>query len=213
MPSQEFFRRLGLFVVNDFLDAEHCAQLCSEVNASPTTQGRVGGDASRKGGWVDESRRSVLCAGVPKPTKLLLRSRLTKLKPSLEGHFQVSLNACDGPHFLRYGQGNFYTPHKDVDKDTPDHLLGRQVSIIVFLNPSSQDPAFEGGYSGGDLTFYGLLRGEPWEKCGFSLDASPGLLIAFRPDLLHEVKPVTFGQRLTVAAWFTSDSLKTSNPS
>jgi SM-20-related protein len=210
MPSQEFFRRLGLFVLNDFLDAEHCAQLCSEVLASPTTEGRVG---TNKEGWVDESRRSVLCAEVAKSTKLLLRSRLAQLKPSLEGHFQVSLNACDGPHFLRYGPGNFYTPHRDVYDDSPEHIIGRQVSIIVFLNPSTQDPAFEGGYGGGALTFYGLLPGEHFEKCGFTLDASPGLLIAFRPDLLHEVKPVTFGQRLTVAAWFISDSLKTSNPS
>jgi SM-20-related protein len=213
MPSQEFFKRLGLFVAGDFLDAEQCAHLCSEVLASPTTQGRVGGDNSKKDGWVDESRRRVLCAEVSKSTKLLLRSRLVQLKPSLEKHFQVSLNACDGPHFLRYSPGNFYSPHRDVDTDSPDHLKGRQVSIIVFLNPSTQDPVFEGGYGGGALTFYGLMQGEPWEKCGFSLDASPGLLIAFRPDVLHEVKPVTFGQRLTVAAWFTSHSLKASSPS
>jgi SM-20-related protein len=212
MPSQKFFRRLGLFVVADFVDAEHCAQLCSEVLASPATQGRIGGDNSKKDGWVDESRRSVLCAEVSKSTTLLLRSRLAQLKPSLERHFQVSLSGCDGPHFLRYGHGNFYLPHLDVEAGAPDHLLGRQVSIIVFLNPSTQDPAFEGGYSGGDLTFYGLLQGEHFEKCGFSLDASPGMLVAFRPNTLHEVKPVTSGQRLTVAAWFTSDSLKTSNP-
>jgi len=210
MPSQEFFKRLGLFVVGDFLDAECCAQLCSEVLASSTTPGQVGGDAVRKGGWVDESLRRVLCAEVPKSTESRLRLRLEQLKPSLEKHFQVSLNACDGPHFLRYGPGHFYTPHRDVDADSPEHLRGRQVSIIVFLNPSTQDPAFEGGYGGGALTFYGMLRGEQWEKCAFSFDAAPGLLVAFRPNLMHEVKPVTFGQRLTVAAWFTSDSLQTS---
>ena len=210
MPSLEFFKRLGLFVVSDFLDAERSAQLCSEVLASPTTQGQVASDTSQDGGRLDESRRRVLCAEVPKSTTLLLRSRLMQLKPSLEGHFQVSLNACDGPHFLQYGPGNFYTPHRDVDAGSPDHILGRQVSIIVFLNPSTQDPAFEGGYGGGALTFYGLLQGEQWEKCAFSLDASPGLLVAFRPNVLHEVKPVTFGQRLTVAAWFTSDSSQTS---
>lgn len=206
MPRPEFFNRLGLFVVDNFLDAEYCAQLCSEVLASPATPGRVGGNNSRKGGWVDESRRSVLCADVPKATELLFESRLVRVKPDLEEHFQVSLADCDGPHFFRYGPGNFYSPHRDVDASSPDHLRGREVSIIVFLNPSTQDPAFEGGYGGGDLTFYGLLQGEHWDKCGFSFDASPGLLVAFRPNLMHEVKPVTFGQRLTVAAWFNSDS-------
>ena len=210
MPSREFFKKLGLFVVDDFLDADHCAQFCSDVLASPMTPGRVGGDNSKRNGWVDESRRSVLCADVPKSTTLQLRARLEQLKSALEGHFHVSLNDCDGPHFLRYGPGDFYTSHRDVDASSPDHLKGRQVSIIVFLNPSTLDLAFEGGYGGGALTFYGLMQGEHWEKCGFSLDASPGMLIAFRPNVLHEVKPVTFGQRLTVAAWFTSESSQTS---
>ena len=209
MPRPEFFKRLGLFVLDDFLDAGYCAQLCSEVLASPATPGRVGGDNEKKRGWVDDSRRSVLCADVSKSTGMLLGSRLAAVKPSLEKHFQVPLANCDGPHFLRYGPGNFYSPHRDADASTPDHLRGREVSIIVFLNPSTQDPAFEGGYVGGDLAFYGLLQGERWDKCGFSFDAAPGLLVAFRPNLLHEVKPVTFGQRLTVAAWFNRDSSQT----
>jgi SM-20-related protein len=209
MPPPEFFKSLGLFVVDKFLDAGYCAQLCSEVLVSPTTPGRVGGNNSMKGGWVDESRRSVLCADVSKTTAMLLGSRLAQLKPALEEHFQVLLADCDGPHLLRYGQGNFYSPHRDVDASSPEHLRGREISIIVFLNPSTQDPALEGGYGGGDLTFYGLLQGERWNECGFSFEASPGLLVAFRPDLLHEVRPVTFGQRLTVAAWFNRDSSQT----
>ena len=107
MPRPEFFKRLGLFVIDDFLPADYCAQLCSQVLASPTTPGRVGGDNIRKGGWVDESRRSVLCADVPKATESLLESRLAQAKPNLEKHFQTSLDECDGPHFLRYGPGNF----------------------------------------------------------------------------------------------------------
>jgi predicted 2-oxoglutarate/Fe(II)-dependent dioxygenase YbiX len=56
------------------------------------------------------------------------------------------------------------------------------------------------------LAFYGLIQGAQWEKCGFPLEASPGLLIAFRPSTLHEVRPITFGQRFTIAAWFTDES-------
>ncbi len=55
------------------------------------------------------------------------------------------------------------------------------------------------------MTFYGLMEGAEWEKCAFSLEANSGLLIAFRSDVLHEVKPVTFGERLTVVSWFTTD--------
>jgi predicted 2-oxoglutarate/Fe(II)-dependent dioxygenase YbiX len=48
------------------------------------------------------------------------------------------------------------------------------------------------------------MEGPQWEKCGFSLDAQPGLFIAFRPETMHEVKPVIFGHRFTIVNWFTA---------
>jgi SM-20-related protein len=83
-------------------------------------------------------------------------------------------------------------------------MLQRRVSIVIFLSSSVQDTEQE-GYGGGELAFYGLLKGPHWEDCAFTLDASPGLMIAFRPDVFHEVRPVTFGERLTIVAWFTND--------
>jgi predicted 2-oxoglutarate/Fe(II)-dependent dioxygenase YbiX len=74
---------------------------------------------------------------------------------------------------------------------------------VIFLNARSSVPA-ENRYGGGSLKFYALLDGPKWENCPFSLDAEPGLLIAFRSDTVHEVEPVTFGQRFTIVTWFLS---------
>jgi predicted 2-oxoglutarate/Fe(II)-dependent dioxygenase YbiX len=71
------------------------------------------------------------------------------------------------------------------------------------VNGQSKQPA-QDVYGGGSLVFYGLLDGSQWEKVGFPLEGEPGLLIAFRSDLLHEVQQVTFGHRYTVVSWFTS---------
>jgi SM-20-related protein len=37
---------------------------------------------------------------------------------------------------------------------------------------------------------------------GFPLIGEAGLLLAFRPNLVHEVTPVTHGERCTVVTWF-----------
>ena len=82
-------------------------------------------------------------------------------------------------------------------------IHGRRVSVVIFLNRQSQEPA-EDTYGEGNLTFYGLLEGPQWEKCAFPLNAEPGLLIAFPSDVWHEVKPVSHGRRMTVVTWFHS---------
>ena len=56
-------------------------------------------------------------------------------------------------------------------------------------------PSFSGGY----LTFYGLAE---TANLPVPIIADPGLLIAFRPDLIHAVTPVTRGLRLSVVSWF-----------
>ena len=84
----------------------------------------------------------------------------------------------------------------------------RRVSVVIFLNRQSQEPA-EDAYGEGHLTFYGLLEGREWEKCAFPLDAEPGLLIAFPSDKWHEVKPVSHGRRFTVVTWFHAPETQT----
>jgi SM-20-related protein len=47
-----------------------------------------------------------------------------------------------------------------------------------------------------------LVRDPRWQSVGFGVEGEEGLLIAFRSDLLHEVTPVTHGERYTLVSWF-----------
>jgi SM-20-related protein len=203
MPDSDFFRRLGLFVIDGFLDPAECANFRSEVDAAPAVPAliAVGGE----NGLVDEGYRHAKRAAVSKLTTSRVRSRLLGLQPQLAQHFRVPLAGCESPEFLAYDPGCFFRAHTDSSSH-PDHvdfLKSRRVSLVLFLNPESRDTA-EGCYVGGQLTLYGLLDGAHWEKCPLPVNGEAGLLVAFRSNLIHEVKPVTIGRRYTIVTWFHS---------
>lgn len=202
MPGAMFFRDLGLFVAQDFLEPSFCIQLRAQLSQNQSNVGTVVSDQSVP--VVNESVRKVSCVDLKGPLREKLRERFLNLMPTLENHFKVSLTGCEGPEFLRYGVGEFYLVHTDGRPSGPAKTANRRVSVVLFLNSQSKEPS-EDAYCGGSLTFYGLLDGTEWEKIGFPLEAEAGLLIAFRSDVLHEVQPVTFGQRHTVVGWFTTD--------
>jgi predicted 2-oxoglutarate/Fe(II)-dependent dioxygenase YbiX len=165
--------------------------------------GTIVGD-THEGGVLDESIRRVSCARVTKSTRLLVKSRLGALKPELERHFQVRLTGYDGPQFLIYGPQTFYKWHQDTGPDSASEMLERRVSVVIFLNASPPDSGE--AYSGGALRLHGLLTGPIWEQCAFPLEPTCGLLIAFRSTVVHEVEPITSGQRFSIVAWFTDGS-------
>ena len=203
MPGSAFFRNLGLFVIDDFLRPEACTQLCSEMVRSTSDAGTVvrPGEARH----LDVSARKVLCANIPKDSWFPVREQLRSIRPSLEQHFNVALHQkCHGPDFLIYKEGGFYVPHRDASFEAPEGISERRVSVVVFLNGRSQEPTLN-AFGGGALTFHGLMDEPGWEKCAFDLEPAPGLLVAFRSDTLHEVQPVTFGERYTTATWFTAE--------
>jgi SM-20-related protein len=205
MPSPGFFSSLGLYVADDFFDLALCERLRSEIAAANGCKGTVIRDGEE--GVLDESSRRVSCANVSKTTSSLVGERLLAIQPKLEEHFQVSLAGFEPPDFLSYEEGAFYRPHRDASPGSPEYIQRRRVSVVTFLNKPSNKPA-PGCYGGGALRFYGLMDGPEWEKCAFSLDAEPGLLIAFRSNVRHEVQPVTFGRRLSVVTWFLTDDVR-----
>jgi SM-20-related protein len=201
VPGIGFFRALGLFAVPDFLDSVSCARIAADVSLNASEPGRVGLGSHGDEGRVDQTIRKVLGSTIPEPTRRSIEDHLTRVTPRLESHFQISLGACDGPHFLMYGPGAFYKPHHDVASTTESDAARRAVSVVLFLNDRADSPTLN-CYGGGSLRFHGLLADPPWNRCAFSLDASPGMIVAFRSNVVHEVEPVTFGARCTMVAWF-----------
>jgi SM-20-related protein len=201
MPGLEFFSRLGVFHVGNFLDAEVCAKLRAEMRSAQGVSSTIyKGDLTF---GVDEEGRRAKSKRVSDETKLLVKKRLEAVKPSLEEHFRAELCGIEGPDFLTYRPGDFFLAHRDsnADGDAPRALKDRRVSVVVFLNGESegQNP---GCYSGGSLTFFGLIDAPGWASKGFPLRGKEGLLVAFRSELFHEVEPVTSGERYTIVSWF-----------
>ena len=102
-----------------------------------------------------------------------------------------------------YREGDFFLPHEDSghEPDDVEEVKERQVSAVLFLNAESEVPGPD-IYGGGSLSFYGLIDDPRMKGRGIPLIGEPGLLVAFRPELVHEVTPVTHGERYTVVTWF-----------
>jgi predicted 2-oxoglutarate/Fe(II)-dependent dioxygenase YbiX len=202
MPGADFFARLGLFVVKSFLDPVLCETLVSEARSTVRVPSLTYRDGASS---VDESFRRAKDVKVSKQTRLLVQDRLLAVKPKLEEHFRMKLAGCEKPDFLLYDEGDYFRLHRDTgepgDSDCPEMLKSRKVSVIIFLNAHS-DEYGPGCYSGGLLSFYGLIDKPEWKDYGFPLEGETGLLVAFRSDTYHKVSPVTRGERHTIVSWF-----------
>src|SRR4051794_39945834 len=102
MPSAEFFRGLGLFVINDFFDAVECARIRREMLGTPFKPGTIAPSSGEN--QVDENKRRVMCAKVRGSTAALVTERLESIRSRLSQHFGVSLAAAGGADFLIYNQ-------------------------------------------------------------------------------------------------------------
>jgi SM-20-related protein len=200
MPSPDFFARLGLFIQPHFLDPEFCTQTLSELRSAPTLTAAVVRESIQEGTvstLVDQRSRKTDQVQVSAATAQRVQIQLNTIQPALEKHFGLSLIDLEQPLFYAYQAGSFFGAHRDCNGTggVPQFIQKRRVSTIIFLNGADC-------YQGGALTFYGLLDG--WQEYGFPLLGEAGMLVAFRSDILHEVKPVISGERYTIANWFSS---------
>ena len=191
----------GLWVRPGFLEPDLCRQLRSEMNSSRESRGGrvVHRDGSQS---VDVAVRQVNNRTVSLASQALVARHLEAVKPELEQQFQVSITSFETPKYLMYEAGGFYRPHKDTSSATtaPEGIQQRTVSLVLFLN-NEQIPFQEGTYTGGALAFFGLGNDPRTKKMGFPLHGREGLLVAFPPDLRHEVTKVTGGERYTIVSW------------
>ena len=203
MPGLDFFRHVGLYVVPEFLTTDECRVLIDIIAAAPKRRGKLIGGRGEV--LTDEHRRSVDDAQVPKSaTPELIRSILD-LRLDLQRHFGMPLEwGGEGPDYLAYRTGDFFKPHDDITEypPAPNSLIARRrVAVVLFLNRHSREYQ-ENCFGGGLLNFYGLLNEPKWKACAFGLEPKPGLLVAFPSGLVHEVTPVTFGERYTILTAF-----------
>jgi SM-20-related protein len=202
-PASDF----GLFLRRQFIDPETCARIIAEIRSAPTTQAPVYIEGSPD--LVHENVRKTTSLHPSEETITWVYERLFEQTPSLIDHFKLDLTDCEQPQFLVYRAGDFFVRHQDGNSEQLefDHLRVRKISIVVFLNDAadtsagSKHDAEAGTFRGGALLFCreGDAQHEP---VTFPLWGETGLLVAFASETLHEVTPVTDGERFTIINFF-----------
>ena len=187
--------------IKDFFDGPTCAKVLAEMrmaHSAPATVYR--GDTP---GIVDQDIRKTTRILPSLEMREFVTQRLLERKGIVEEHFRVNLSECEDPQFLRYGVGDYFIAHQDGNTGLIQFDLQtiRRVSVIIFLSNQSE---VEGPdvYCGGSLVLhrYGYVAGA--SDCHLPLMGEMGTLVAFPPETTHEVIPVTYGERYSIASWF-----------
>jgi len=201
MPNVSFFNGFGLLGVQEFLTAEQCRALRDEIARASISPATVREEGSEYG--VDEGRRKTRWAEVSPEASGLVVDRLKSLMPEVARRLGVEVSDVQRPQFLLYREGDFFRRHRDRNPDEAAAKFARErrVSAIVFLNAESAQPAPD-SYVGGALTLYGLMDDRDGRAIGLPVTGETGSLIAFPSDMVHEVTPVSHGERYTVVSWF-----------
>ncbi len=182
-----------LFVVPQFFEQRLCDAIVAELRAAAGDAATVYGAASS--GTIDERVRRTVRVKPTQETVDLIIQKLLACKDAVEKHFDVTLNECEEPQFLRYRTGDFFVAHQDGN--TGLMLLDsekRRISTVIFLSRESQSPEPD-AYCGGSLVFSDLRN-------NFRMSSEPGTLVAFRSETTHEVTPITHGERYSIASWY-----------
>jgi SM-20-related protein len=203
MASPDLLTRLGVFVDEQFLDAPQRQTVLDEMRSAPGEDAEVytSEDREQLEEGVRLSQRQAKRVKPPGSVKRLVAKRLGELRPRLEEKFDVSLGGFEPPTFLVYRPGDFHQAHHDAEPDAAEEIARRKVSVVVFLNDQSEEQR-EGSYGEGSLVLGGLLPGFGEETRGLPVTPPAGSIVGFRSDVLHEVKPVTHGERFTIVSWF-----------
>jgi predicted 2-oxoglutarate/Fe(II)-dependent dioxygenase YbiX len=190
----------GLFLRRQFIDPEMCARIIEEVRTAPTTRAPVYIEGAA--GTIHENVRKTTSLHPSDRTIAWVRERLFQQIPALNQHFKIDLTDCESPQFLVYRPGDFFVRHRDGNSEQLefDHLRVRRISIVIFLNDASA-VLTPGTFRGGALLFCREGNAEV-EPLAFPLWGETGLLVAFAAETLHEVTPVTDGERFTIINFF-----------
>jgi SM-20-related protein len=201
MSIEDGSARPELFLMRGFLDAETCAAIRREARAAEGVPAVVYVEGSSNP--VDETIRKTTRLLLSEETISFLERRLLEQLMSVGEHFKVELTSCELPQFLFYKEGDFFVRHQDGNTENLefDHLRVRKVSVVIFLNDESSEPSAE-TFGGGSLVFHPRGRNGDARGAGYPLAGETGLLVAFRSETIHEVRPVTRGERYTIVTWY-----------
>lgn len=108
--------------------------------------------------------------------------------------------ALDGPKFCGYHAGGFFRVHQDRSEDPldPGIVRARRLSIVCLLNDTTHHDGLP-SYDGGTLVIH--VPQPDGSRAPRNIRLEAGSVVAFRSDLLHEVRPVRAGVRYSAVGW------------
>jgi SM-20-related protein len=181
-----------LLIQHAFLDAKTCERIRSAMDRGTDDAAEVVANHIERHDTVRRARSMEIDPEI----LALVESDLEGVREAVERTIRESVGAREGAGFLRYQPGGFYRRHCDRGRVAGwPAAAHRLVTVVIFLNGGSGiDGRRE--FTGGELCLY------PDGSREVQISPETGLLVAFRADIPHEVRPVAGGIRDAVVDWF-----------
>jgi PKHD-type hydroxylase len=180
--------------LENFLSPQQCEDIIKIGNDIGLNQGLVGtGKESSKGKKNKKIRDSKVTWLFPNENTEWLYRKLTDAVISLNNQFfNFNIDGfAEGLQFTYYkAPSGHYGKHVDRALDS----INRKISIVIQLSDESK-------YKGGELSLYESDK-------PFIFSKKQGTLCLFPSYVLHEVTPVTKGERYSLVAWITGPDFK-----
>ena len=127
---------VDVFWLPAFISDVECAELLAEMDTAPHVEGGVRETDRPEADSIDRTGRSAFDCEVSEPTIQSIAQRICRVAPQIAEHFGQALAEYETPHFVVYGPGDFYRPHRDLYSDVvvPEPISRRRLSVVIFLN-------------------------------------------------------------------------------
>ena len=190
----DVLRDAGATAVSRALEPAACARLIGEMRRMPAADTRPISPETMRREPDPEFVRSQTLAPSPSAHALVTRAIADRL-PALAGFFGRALELNPELHFLIYRQGGFIRPHCDVleGEHVLEKIRERVVVFTLFLN-GADGPGTD-TFEGGDFVLH------PSAAWRLAIPCVPGMLVAFRAEVVHSVREVRAGSRYAVTGW------------
>jgi len=187
-------KHLHQFTWFNLFDQDECDSVCRFMSQQPTMAGKV---LSRKPSLRDRLARNCKLAWIPMDAQsswmfLKIRDQVMHLN---ERWLNLDLNGeVEALQYLEYGFGQFYNWHTDSGHN---EVATRKLTCIIQLSDPSD-------YVGGKLQIDSQTHLPNGDFVKYAPRAR-GTAIVFPSHLNHIARPVWWGRRKALVAWFRWD--------
>lgn len=199
MEKLSYLNRPRLLVLKDWLDAQICTKIRSEIDLLTDYESKI--VSQNLSLEVEKKVQKTSEIFISEPTSLLVQCRLIDLKPALEKFFSLELTELQKPRFLPYDLEYFNVGYTDSETEIEfsNCIKHPHVSIIIFLNNQTEQ-LDKNSCNKACLTFPKFFSDSHGADYDLSVRVESGLFVAFCSDIPYAVQPVISGEQYTIVS-------------